>query len=154
MLFVNLTPGQVNAYSYACEKLQHTLNKMSAARITLQQAAATSFDAAFAKCVYLFMLESQQFENEINSQIYSFNCLPATLNEVHIQPKRKRSFSAKNMETLCRYVEENYIKSYKRLLKDKNLNSSLKNLISNHLQVLLSSLTQLRLFKDVKPSFN
>lgn len=154
MLFVNLTPSQVSTYTYACEKLQHTLNKMTEARKTLQQVADSSYDKSFAKCVYLITSESQQFENEIHSQIDCFNCLDTTNNEAGTVIKKSKPFSIKNIETLCRYLEENYIKSYKRLLKDKYLNTSVKKLISNHLQILLSSLTQLRLFKDVRPSMN
>lgn len=156
MLFINLSPGQVASYSYACVTLQNTLNKMSRARKTLEEFAQQSFDKSIAKCVYLFTSESLQFENEIHAQIDSFNCLQLNENKEKIQnkPDADVSFSIQNMEGLCNYLEENYIKSYRLLLKDKYLNSSLKSLINNHLQVFLSSLTQLRLFEEVEPALN
>ncbi len=134
-------------------KIATYINRMSAARETLQQAADKSIDASFAKCVRLFTSESLQFENEIHSQISCFNCASIALANKPVKQKT-RSFSTKNIEPLCKYLEDAYIKSYRQLLKDKNINSSLKNLISNQLQILLSSLTQLRLFKEVKPSYN
>ncbi len=56
------------------------------------------------------------------------------------------------MNVICNYLEDSYIKSYKQLLKDKHLSSSLKNLINNQLQVFLSSLAQLRLFNELESS--
>lgn len=161
MLFVTLSPGQVAAYSYACIKLQNTLNKMSKARKALEDLALSSFNKSFAKCVHLFTLESLQFENEIHAQIECFNCLQLSDNaEKNIDSneddidKADVFFSIKSMELICNYLEENYIKSYRLLLKDKYLNSSLKSLINNQLQVLLSSVTQLRLLNEVEPAMN
>ncbi len=154
MLFIKLSPRQVAAYSYTCKKLHTTLVKMTKARKALEHVAAASFNKSFAKCVYLFASESQQFENEIYAQINSFNCPNLTGNTEEIKETTDVSFSTKGMECICNYLEENYIKSYRQLLKDKNLSSSLKSLMSNQLQVFLSSLAQLRLFNEVQASVN
>ena len=153
MLFVKLSRQQEAAYTYACAKLQTILNKMSMARKTLEEIAETSFNKSFAKCVYLFTSESLQFENEIHAQIGSFNC--KELNGVEeTDEKPAMFFPTKDMELICTYLEESYIKSYRQLLKDKYLNNSLKNLINNQLQAILSSLAQLRLFNEVETSVN
>jgi hypothetical protein len=154
MLFVNLSPRQVASYSYACVKLRAILNKMSKARKKLEDVAQSSFDKSFAKCVYLFTSESLQFENEINAQINSFNCPQLHNTTEKVTDNSDASFSSKSMELVCNYLEENYIKSYRQLLKDKYLSSSLKSLINNQLQVFLSSLAHLRLFNEVEASVN
>jgi hypothetical protein len=154
MLFVNLSRRQVASYSYACIKLQKILHKMSRARKMLEDVAQSSFDKSFAKCVYLFTSESLQFENEIHAQINSFNCTQLNLKTEEKQEKFDAPLPTKSMELICNYLEENYIKSYKQLLRDKHLSSSLKSLINNQLQVFLASLTQLRLFNEVEASVN
>lgn len=120
----------------------------------LEDVAQSSFDKAFAKCVYLFTSESLQFENEIHSQINSFNCPQLNSKAEEQQEKPDAPLSTKSMELICSYLEENYIKSYKQLLKDKHLSSSLKSLMNNQLQAFLASLTQLRLFNEVEASVN
>jgi hypothetical protein len=154
MLFVKLSPRQVASYSYACVKLQKTLKKMRRARKTLENVAQSSLDKSFAKCVYLFTSESQQFENEIYAQINSFNCPQLNLSTEENPEKPDAPLSTKSMELVCSYLEENYIKSYTQLLKDRHLSSSLKSLINSQLQVFLASLTQLRLFNEVEASVN
>ena len=154
MLFVKLSPRQIASYSYACVKLQKILNKMRRARKMLEDIAQSSFDKSFAKCVYLFTSESLQFENEIHSQINSFNCPQLNSKAEEQQEKPDAPLSTKSMELVCSYLEENYIKSYKQLLKDKHLSSSLKSLMNNQLQAFLASLTQLRLFNEVEASVN
>ena len=71
MLFVKLSRRQAASYAYACGRLQKTLNKITSARKTLEDVAASSLDKSFAKCVYLSTSESKQFENEIHAQIHS-----------------------------------------------------------------------------------
>src|SRR2546423_11977167 len=121
MLFVKLSPRQVASYSYACVKLQNILKKMCKARKTLENVAQSSLDKSFAKCVYLFTSESQQFENEIYAQINSFNCPQLNLNTEENPEKPDAPLSTKSMELVCSYLEENYIKSYTQLLKDRHL---------------------------------
>ena len=129
------------------------LNKMSAARKTLEGIANTSFDKPFAKCVYLITSESLQCENEIRAHIDSLNC--DNYNNEYIENKSASSVHAlSGLGAVSDYFEETYLNSYKKLLKDKHLGSSLKSLIQNHLQLLMSSLTQLRLFEDVKTVVN
>ena len=154
MLFVKLSPRQVASYSYACNKLQKILNKMRRARKALEDVAQSSFDKSFAKCVYLFASESLQFENEIYAQINSFNCPQLNLNAEENQEKADAPLPTKSMELICSYLEENYIKSYIQLLRDRHLSNSLKSLMNNQLQVFLASLTQLRLFNEVEASVN
>ena len=153
MLFVKLSRRQVASYAYACEKLQKTLTKMTKARKTLERVAASSHDKSFAKCMYLLASESRQFENELFGQMSSFNC-----QELNRNSQEKESIdvpvSATGMDSVCGYLEENYIQSYRQLLKDKYLSTSLKRLINNQLQVFLSSLAQLRLFNEVEASVN
>jgi hypothetical protein len=154
MLFVKLSRRQAAAYAYTCERLQKTLNKITSARKTLEDVAASSLDKSFAKCVYLFASESKQFENEIHAQLHSFNCRDVNRNAEEIKNNHDVPFSATGMGFICNYLEENYIQSYRQLLKDKYLSSSLKSLIKNQLQSFLSSLAQLRLFNEVKTSIN
>ena len=154
MLFIKLSRQQVAAYSYACTKLQTILNKMSMTRKTLEKIAAASFNKPFARCVYLFASESLQFENEIHAQIDSFNCKELNGDIKDTDEKTNSVFLTKDMELICSYLEESYIKSYRQLLKDKYLSNSLKSLINNQLQAILSSLAQLRLFNEVKTLVN
>ena len=97
MLFVKLSPRQIASYSYACVKLQKILNKMRRARKMLEDIAQSSFDKSFAKCVYLFTSESLQFENEIHSQINSFNCTQLNLKAEEKQETPDALLSTKNM---------------------------------------------------------
>ena len=153
MLFVTISPKQAAQYNYMCIRLSHLLNKMSAARKTLEQVANTSFDKPLAKCVYLVASESLQCENEIRSQIGSLNC--ATYDDEHLQDKKIDSLKMSNsLEALCNYLEEIYLTSYKKLLNDKHFGKSIKDLIQNHIQLFMSSLTQLRLFNEVKNAVN
>lgn len=154
MLFVSLTSHQVADYSYACTKLQNALLKMRKARKVLEDIAASHYNKSFIKCIHLFISESLQFENEIAAQMSSFNCM-----QFHKQlPKDKKetdtAFWPDDIEQVCNYLEENYIKCHRRLLKDKYLHSSLKSLINNQLQSFLSSITQMRLLNEVEPALN
>ena len=154
MLFVKLSHRQVASYAYTCERLQKILAKITRARKTIEQIASSSLNKSFAKCVYLFASESRQFENEIYSQIYSFNCQRLNRDVEEIKEISYAPLVTPGMESICRYLEENYIQSYRQLLKDKNLSAPLKNLINNQLQSFLSSLAQLRLFNEVQASVN
>jgi hypothetical protein len=154
MLFVKLSRRQVAAYSYACEKLQKIVNKMERARKRLEEIAASSYNKSFAKCVYLFASESLQFENEIHAQIGSFNCQELPHDTDDSKEATDAPFSPAGMGFICNYLEENYINSYRQLLRDKHLSSSLKSLINNQLQAFLSSLAQLRLFNEVEAAVN
>ncbi len=153
MIFITVSPKQAAQYAYMCIQLKQMANKMHTARKTLEGVANTSFDKSFAKCVYLLTSESQQCENEILAHINSLNC-------DHQENDRFESeqFPVTNaitgIESLCSYFEKAYLNSYKKLLKDKHLGSSIKDLIQNHLQLLISSLAQLRLFYEVKSSVN
>lgn len=153
MIFITVSPKQAARYAYMCIQLKQMANKMHTARKTLEGIANTSFDKSFAKCVYLLTSESQQCENEILAQINSLNC------DNHENDRLEKEQSSvintiAGLESLCSYFEQVYLNSYKKLLKDKHLDNSIKNLIQNHLQVLMSSLAQLRLFYEVKPSVN
>jgi hypothetical protein len=129
------------------------LSKMSAARKTLEHIANSSFDKPLAKCVYLLASESLQCENEIRSHIGSLNC--TTYEDKPLDNKNASSLkAANNIEALCIYFEEVYLKSYKKLLNDKNFGKSIKDLIQHHIEMFMSSLTQLRLFNDVKNAVN
>ena len=150
MTFVTLSTKQAAQYSYMCECLIQVANKMNSARKTLETIANTSFDKSFAKCVYLFTSESLQCENEIRSQIDSLNLYNYENNHPKNDGKLVPVKNIHSIESLCNYCEEAYFDPYKKLLKDKNIGTSLKSLIQNHLQLLLSSLTQLKLFYDVK----
>lgn len=152
-MFVTISPKQAAQYSYMCERLKNMVNKMVTARKTLEGIANTSFDKSFAKCVYLLASESLQCENEIRAQIDSLNC-----NNYGEAPAEHKKLpvvtAARGIESICHYSEEVYLNSYKKLLNDKHLGTSIKNLIQNHLQLFISSITQLRLFNDVKTAVN
>ena len=154
MLFIKLTSRQVEDYSYACTKLQNTLLKMRRARKFLEYVITSSDNKPLVKCLQLFISEALQFENEIAAQMNSFNC---TQFHGHLRKQNEKtnvSIPVNDMHSICNYVEEKYIKSYRRLLKDKYLNNSLKSLINNQLQAFLSSITQLRLFNELEPALN
>ena len=70
--------------------------------------------------------------------------------KMEILPSKKIS----GIESICNYFEEVYLNSYKKLLNDKHFANPLKNLIQNHIQLFRQSLTQLRLFDDVKAGLN
>ena len=153
MLFVTISPKQAAHYSYMCTRLSSVVHKMSAARKNLENIANKSFDKSFAKCVYLLASESLQCENEMRSHIDSLNC--SSYQEEALSEKNSiPETSANNIEALCKYFEEIYLASYKKLLGDKKFGSSIKSLIQNHLQLFMSSLTQMRLFDDVKNAVN
>jgi hypothetical protein len=153
MLFVNISPKQAAQYNYMCVRLSHMLNKMSAARKTLENIGNTSFDKPLAKCVYLLASESLQCENEIRSQIGSLNC--SMYEDEHLEDNKISSLKISNsLESLCNYIEEAYLTSYKKLLNDKHFGDSMKDLIQHHVEMFMSSLTQLRLFNDVKNAVN
>lgn len=156
MLFVTLNSQQVASYSYACTKLHTIEKKMMAAREKLEQIAALSDDKFFSKCLYMFSSEALQLEHEIHAQIESFNCseLLHTKRRNRNAAKKSIPFSVNNIQHLYSYVDENYIQPYKLLLKDKQLNNSLKNLIDTHLKILSANLTQLKLFVEVSMSAN
>lgn len=154
MLFIKLSPVEEKSHSYMCAQLQQTINKMSNARKTIEDVANASFDKAYAKCLYLLTSESLQCETEIRSQINTLSCaqLDVEVHEEFLTPTKTNTI--KSLESLCTYLENNYIKPYSKLLKDKYLNVSLKGLIKNHLHLFRSSITQLQLLKDVKVSLN
>lgn len=154
MLFVKLSRRQAASYAYACGRLQKILTKMTRARKTLERVAASSDDKSFAKCVYLLASESRQFENELHAQVSSFNCRELTENIHETKENTDVPFAATGMSSVCGYLEENYIQSYRQLLKDKYLSTSLKRLINSQLQAFLSTLAQLRLFNEVEASVN
>lgn len=153
MIFVTITPQQAAQYSYMCTRLKTMINKMGTARKTLEGVANTSFDKPFAKCVYLLTSESLQCENEIRAQIDSLSC-HAFENRKFENKGLKQNTSINGLESLCNYCEKIYLGSYKKLLNDKQLSSSLKNLIQKQLQLFMSSLTQLRLLQDVETVLN
>ncbi|MBS1747847.1 MAG: hypothetical protein JST21_16915 [Bacteroidetes bacterium] len=125
------------------------LNRMSAARKKLEHFANSSFDKSLATSVYLIASESLQCENEIRSHIDSLNC--SSYEELPAEDEGKRSLtSTSNLDNVCDFLEDNYLHSYKRLLDDKKFGSSIRNLIKNHFRMFNSSVTQLRLFNDVK----
>ena len=153
MIFVDISPKQAEQYSYMCNRLRQTVNTLHTARKNLERIANTSFDKSFAKCVYQLTSESLQCENEIRAHIDSLNC--SIYDEEANEDKKIPVFSAiTGLDSVCKYFEEVYLKSYKRLLIDKNLGSSIKSLIQNQLQMFTSILTQLRLFNDVNPVAN
>ncbi|HVX26116.1 MAG TPA: hypothetical protein VHB70_07225 [Parafilimonas sp.] len=154
MLFVKLTSRQVADYSYACTKLQTTLLKMHQARKVLEEIAASSFNKSLIKGIQLFISESLQFEQEISSQMNSFNCMQF-YKQLSKENKESDVFVLPDdIEKVCNYVEENYIKCHRRLLRDKYLDNSLKRLINNQLQTFLFNITQLRLLNEVEPALN
>ncbi len=150
MIFITVSPKQAAQYSYMCLRLKQMVNKMRTARQTLENIANTSFDKAFARCVYLLTSESLQCENEILAHIDSLNC-DSHQNDRLESKKSPVSITINGIESICKYFEEVYLGSYKKLLKDKHLGSSVKNLMQNHIQLFISNLTQLRLFNEVKP---
>jgi len=149
MIFVTVSPKQAAHYSYMCIRLKQIAGKMNAARKTLEGIANASFDKTFAKCVYLLTSESLQCENEIRAQLNTLNC--NSYEDLNIEAKKPApANSITGLESLCSYFEEAYLNSYKKLLKDRHIGKSIKSLMQNHLQLFMSSLTQLRLFIDVK----
>lgn len=153
MVFVTISPKQAAQYSYMCVRLKRMVNKMYAARKTLEAIANTSFDKSFARCMYMLTSESLQCENEIRAHIDSLNCesYETDISEkAEILPSKKIN----GIESICNYFEEVYLNSYKKLLNDKHFANSLKSLIENHMQLFRQSLTQLRLFDDVKAGLN
>jgi hypothetical protein len=153
MIFVTISPKEAAQYSYMCIRLKQMADKMSTARKTLEGFANKSFDKSFAKCVYLLTSESLQCENEILSQIDSLNCNNYETERFE-NKKSLMVYTINGLESLCKYFEEMYLNSYKKLLKDKHLGNPVKNLIKNHLQLFMTSLAQLRLFIDLKASAN
>jgi hypothetical protein len=153
MIFVTISNKQKAQYAHTCSQLKQIVNKMRAARKTLEGIANTSFDKLFAKCVYLFTSESLQCENEIRAQIDSLSCFSYEDNAVETKTAYAEN-TINGLEDLCTYCESTYLNSYKKLLKDKELSTSLKSLMQNHLQLFMYSLTQLRLFNDVKTVAN
>ena len=135
-------------YSYMSSKLRDMLLDLRDARRTLENVANASFDKAFAKCIYLFASESLQCENEIVSQI---DCLDGNPH-YDSRPERKQQPAhpekLATMEALCNYCERAYVEKYRQLINDNHLGTSLKSLMQNHLQLFLSSLTQLKQFKE------
>jgi len=153
MIFVEISQKQAEHYSYMCHRLKETVNTMHTARKRLEGIANTSFDKPFAKCVQLLTSESLQCENEMRAHIDSLNC--TNYDKDISEDKTLPAFNTlTGLETVCKYFEEIYLKTYKRLLKDKYLENSVKRLIQNHLQLFISSLTQLRLFNDVNSVAN
>lgn len=153
MLFVTISPTEAAQYSYMCIRLKKMLSKMCAARETLEEIANTSFDKSFAKCLYLLASESRQCENEIRAQVDSLNCI--NYGDSFIKTKKiRRANTINGLESIYTYLEKMYLKSYKKLLTDKQFGNSLKSLMENHLHVFKSSLTQLRLFDDVQTVAN
>jgi len=151
MLFVTISSKEAEEYAYLCIRLKKIMEKIHNARKSLEAIADASFDKPFAKCVYMLTSESLQCENEIRAQINSLNCdnLEQTDYEKEISVK-----TVSNAEDVCDYFEEVYLKTYKKLLKDKHLIEPLKNLIENHLQSFMWMFTQVKLFNDVKTSAN
>ncbi len=149
MMFITISPKQAEQYSYTCIRLKQMINKMCAARKTLEGIANASFDKSFSKCVYLFTSESLQCENEIRAQIESLSCFNYEDNNINSQ-KTSPANAINGIESICNYCEKAYLKPYKKLLSDKHIGNSLKSLMQNHLQLFMSSLTQLRLFNEVK----
>ena len=154
MLFVSLTSHQVADYSYACTRLQNALLKMRKARKVLEDIAGSCDNKSLMKCIHLFISESVQFENEISAQMNSFNCMQFHKHIPQNVKKSNKTFMPDNIEHVCSYLEENYINSHRRLLKDKYLNNSLKSLINNQLRSFLSSITQMRLLNEVEPDIS
>jgi len=126
---------------------------MYIARKSIEAVANSSFDKSFAKCVYMLTSESLQCENEIRAHIDSLN-----YGSHETEPSEKvNNLYFNNMEdtnAICNYFENVYLNSYKELLEDKYLSSSLKNLMQNHLQSFMGILMQMKLFNEVQPSSN
>lgn len=154
MVFVTITPQEAAHYSYICMRLRNIVNKMTEARKTLEAVANSSFDQPFAKCMYMLTSESLQCENEMRAHIDSLVCNDYE-DEHHFENKKLLPLNKLNtIEGVCSFFENAYIKSYKKLLKDKQIGSSLKALVQNHLQQINASLWQMKLFNDVKTSMN
>lgn len=154
MLFVTISPKEAEQYAYICMRLKNMVNNMCTARKTLEAVANASFDKPFAKCMYMLTSESLQCENEMRAHIDSLLCNDYE-DEHHTENKKLMALNNINtIEGICDFFEKAYLKSYKKLLKDKNLGPSLKRLIENHLYKINSSLLQLRLFKDVSRNVN
>lgn len=154
MVFITITQKEEAHYAYICMQLKRTVNGMCTARKTLEAIANTSFDKPFAKCMYMLTSEALQCENELRAHIDSLICRD---NEDECHTENKKLIPVNNLhsvDAVCRFFEEAYLKSYKKLLKDKHFGTSLKSLIQNHLRQLNWSLTQLRLFNDVQTSMN
>jgi hypothetical protein len=153
MLFVTIPTKDLAKYSYMSSKLKEMVYNLRNARKNLESVANASFDKAFAKCIYLFTSESLQCEKVILSQIDSLDGVP------HYDDKEQKDQTVvaekfTGMASLCNYCEEAYIEKYKQLISDNHLGNSLKSLMQNHLRLFLSSLTQLKLFEDVKTAVN
>ncbi len=153
MVFVTISPKQAAQYSHLCSQLKCIAQKMYTARKSIEAIANASFDKPFAKCMYMLISESLQCENEIRAHIDSLNCG----NHESEYLEAKNNLPIKNSEdtnVICKYFEDIYLSSYKKLLKDKQLSTSLKNLIQNHLQSFMWILTQVKLFNDVQTTPN
>ena len=147
MLFITIPPKELAKYSYMSSKLKEILYDMRHARKNLENFANACFDKAFAKCIYLFTSESLQCENEILSQIDSLDGSPHFYNKP--EDKEPRGFEKiTGMDSVCNYCERAYVENYMQIIKDNHLSTSLRSLMQNHLRLFLSSLTQLKQFKE------
>ena len=148
MLFVTIPATDMARYSYMSSRLKELLLSMRNARKTLENFANASFDKVFAKCIYLFISESQQCENEIMSQIDSLDGSPHHENVGRKQQQPVSTSKITGMKSVCDYCEKVYVEGYKRLIKDNHLGNSLTSLMKNHLRIFQSSLTQLKQFTE------
>ena len=149
MVFVTISPKQAAQYSYLCIRLKNIVQKMYTARKSIEAIANASFDKPFAKCMYMLTSESLQCENEIRAHIDSLNC--GNHENEHLEANNNPTLNnIEDANVICNYFEDIYLNSYKKLLKDKHLSTSLKNLIQNHLQSFMWILTQVKLFNDVQ----
>jgi hypothetical protein len=154
MMFVTFSPKQEAKYGYMCVQLRKMADNMYGARKALERLANASFDKSFARCVYLLTSESLQCENEIHAQIDSLNCSNFSLPAMTVSKEGEKMCLSDNingLEALCKYCEDTYLNWYKQLLHDKHLASSVKRLIQKQSELFMHSITQLRLFLDVKP---
>ena len=148
MLFVTIPDKDLASYSYMSSKLKEMLLNLRNARKNLESFANSSFDKVFAKCIYLVTSESLQCENEILSQI---DCLDGSPHYDDIPGQRHEPVvpeKISNMDSVCDFCEKAYIEKYVQMIKDNHLSNSLKSLMQSHLKIFLSSLTQLKQFKD------
>lgn len=153
MLFVTISPKQAAQYSHLCNRLKKIVEKMHIARKSIEAVANASFDKPFAKSVYMLTSESLQCENEIRAHIDSLNC--SGYENDNLQEANNLSINnTEDTNAICNYFENVYLNSYKKLLKDKYLSTSLKNLMQNHLQSFTWILMQMKLFNEVQPSSN
>ena len=154
MIFVTTSPKQAELYSHICNRLKVVMDKMHNARKTLEAIANDAVDKSYAKCIYMLTSAAHQCENEIRSHIDSLNCY--SFEELHARTEKPVLIARRvpGIEPLCKFFENACINSYKKLLNDKRLGSSLKSLIRNHLQTFTGAITQLRLFDDVRASMN